>query len=98
MQIDQNRQEWEARQKQLELQQEAQLEQIRKSFDAQLRDKDIALAQWKAAFDRETQIILKRIDASVTLKQHDDDMQMASVNAAREDMRAESEKEANDAD
>jgi hypothetical protein len=98
MQIDQNRQEWEARQKQLELQQEAQLEQIRKSFDAQLRDKDIALAQWKAAFDRETQIMLKRIDASVTLKQHDDDMQMASVNAAREDMRAESEKEANDAD
>ena len=98
MQIDANRQEWEARQKQLELQQEAQLEQIRKSFDAQLRDKDIALAQWKAAFDRETQIMLKRIDASVTLKQHDDDMQMAGVNAAREDMRAESEKEANDAD
>jgi hypothetical protein len=97
MQIDQNRQEWEARQKQLELQQEAQLEQIRKSFDAQLRDKDIALAQWKAAFDRETQIMLKRIDASVKMKQHDDSMQMAGVNAAREDMRAEAERNANDA-
>jgi hypothetical protein len=98
MQIDQNRQEWEARQKQLELQQEAQLEQIRKSFDAQLRDKDIALAQWKAAFDRETQIMLKRIDASVKMKQHDDSMQMAGVNAAREDMRAEADRNANDAD
>lgn len=91
MTVDQNRQEWEARQKQMELQQEAQLEQIRKSFEAQLKDKDIAFQQWKAAFDRETQILMKRIDASVKLKQHEDGMQERQMNAAREDFRAQQE-------
>lgn len=97
MTVDQNRQEWEARQKQMELQQEAQLEQIRKSFEAQLKDKDIAFQQWKAAFDRETQIMMKRIDASVKLKQHEDGMQERQINAAREDFRAKQEG-SNDAD
>lgn len=97
MTVDQNRQEWEARQKQMELQQEAQLEQIRKSFEAQLKDKDIAFQQWKAAFDRETQIIMKRIDATVAMKQHEDGMQERQMNAAREDFRAQQEAE-DDAD
>lgn len=97
MTVDQNRQEWEARQKQMELQQEAQLEQIRKSFEAQLKDKDIAFRQWKAAFDRETQIMMKRIDATVAMKQHEDGMQERQMNAAREDFRAKQEAE-DDAD
>ena len=97
MTVDQNRQEWEARQKQMELQQEAQLEQIRKSFEAQLKDKDIAFQQWKAAFDRETQIMMKRIDATVAMKQHEDGMQERQMNAAREDFRAQQEG-SNDAD
>jgi len=97
MTVDQNRQEWEARQKQMELQQEAQLEQIRKSFEAQLKDKDIAFQQWKAAFDRETQIMMKRIDASVAMKRHEDGMQERQMNAAREDFRAQQEAE-DDAD
>lgn len=87
MQIDQNRQEWEAKQKQLELQQQAQLAQITKTFDAQLKDKDIQFQQWKAQFDRETAVILKQIEVGARMQQHNDNMSMAGMNAAREDQR-----------
>lgn len=93
MQIDANRQEYEARQKQLELQQQAQIEQIKAQLQAQLKDKDVAFQQWKAQFDRETQLMLKNIEVSARMKEHNDTMQMAGMNAAREDMRYESERE-----
>ena len=63
MAVDANRQEWEARQKQLELQQEAQLEQIRKQFEGELADREFRFKQWLANFDRETKVILAGISA-----------------------------------
>jgi hypothetical protein len=86
MAIDQNRQEMEARQKQLELQQQAQLKQIDAQLQAELKDKDIAFQQWKAQFDRDTQIMLKHLELKSELKQHDDDMRMQEAGAARDDM------------
>ena len=47
MEIDANRQEWEARQKDRELQQEAQLEQIRAAFDARSQAQELAFERWK---------------------------------------------------
>lgn len=90
-QIDQNRQEWEARQKQLELHQEAQLEQIKAAYKEREDARRIQFEEWKAKLDAQTKIAIAQIQAGVQLKTHNDSMQMAGMNAAREDMRAAQE-------
>lgn len=54
--IDQNRQEWEAKQKQLELQQTAELEQYKASLSEQLAAKDREFNAWKAQLEAGTKI------------------------------------------
>lgn len=56
--VDQNRQEWEAKQKQLELQQQAQLEQMRAQYQAEQEAQRLSFERWKVEFDRETKLML----------------------------------------
>lgn len=83
--IDANRQQWEAAQKSQELEQEARLEQIKAQLQAELKDKDIAFQQWKVAFDRDTQIMLKQIEVGSRMQQHNDNLAMQNASAMRED-------------
>lgn len=62
MMVDQNRQEWEAKQKQLELEQTAQLEQMKAQFAAQARSEQMALEKYKADLDAQVRIALKTPD------------------------------------
>lgn len=94
MAVDQNRQEMEARQKQLELQQQAELKQLDAQLQAQLKEKDLAFQQWKAQFDRETQLMLKDREIAAQMKQHDDDMRMQAHNGARDDFHRQQDRAA----
>lgn len=87
MTVDQNRQEWEARQKQLELQQQAQLAQIEAAYKEREDARRIQFEEWKAKLDAQTKLAIAQIQAGVQLKTHGDSMQMAGMNAAREDAR-----------
>lgn len=91
--IDANRQQWEAAQKTQELEQQARVEQIKAQLQSALKDKDIAFQQWKAQFDRETAVMLKNIEVSARMKEHSDQMSMAGMNAAREDMRHQDDRQ-----
>jgi len=58
MQIDQNRQEYEARQKQMELEQMAQLEAIKAQFAERARLEQMAFDKWKAELDAQVKLTL----------------------------------------
>lgn len=91
-QIDQNRQEWEARQKQLELQQMAQLEQIKATYAEREAASRLAFDRWRAELDAQTRLAIAQINAGVALQKADNDMQkhddgivMGGYQSARED-------------
>jgi hypothetical protein len=92
MQIDQNRQEWEARQKQLELQQTAELERVKAAFAEEQARKQFMFDQWKAKLEAQTRITIAQISAGVQLKkqedamqQHEDGIVMGGYQSARDD-------------
>ncbi len=63
MEADRNREEWQARQKTLELQQEAQLERMRQAFETEREQMRLGFEQWRAQFDRDTQLMLQRMQS-----------------------------------
>lgn len=62
MQIDANRQEWEARQKDRELQQEAELERMRAVFDSQAEAQRLAFERWKVELIEATKLQLAQMN------------------------------------
>lgn len=80
--IDQNRQEWEARQKTLELQQQAQLEAQRQQYETEREAMRLSFERWKVEFL-----------ASVEMRKHQDGIQEREIGAQREQYRADQERE-----
>lgn len=58
MAVDKNRQEWEARQKQLELQQEAEIAAIKARYEAEAQAEKLALEKYKADLDAQVKIAI----------------------------------------
>ena len=61
MMTDQNRQEWEARQKQLEAQQAAQIEAMRMEAEDRRHAQDLAFKQWQTEFQANQAIALEQM-------------------------------------
>ncbi len=84
MAIDQNRQEWEARQKQMELQQETQLAQVHAAYEAERQAREEAFNRWKAELEASVKMQIaamqsadkQRADA-IGMQQHQDSRQDA---------------------
>jgi hypothetical protein len=67
--VDQNRQEWEAKQKQLELQQTGQLEAMKAQYEDMQQARELEFKRWFAEYDRETKLILAGIQAQQAQQQ-----------------------------
>ena len=65
----------------------------RKSDAADPETYVMAVSAMLAQFDRETAVMLKNIEVSARMKEHSDQMGMAGMNAAREDMRHQDERQ-----
>jgi hypothetical protein len=84
MAIDQNRQEWEARQKQMELQQAAQLEQVRAAYEAEKQARELAFERWKTELVESVKLTIagqqsddKRRQDAIGMQRHQDSRQDA---------------------
>jgi hypothetical protein len=70
MQVDASKQEYEARQKQLEIEQQAQLELVKAQANERVRLEEMALEKWKAELDAEVKLaIASKPEASVSALQ-----------------------------
>lgn len=87
MGIDANRQEWEARQKQLELTQEGQLERMRAEYEARLNAQELSFERWKVVFTEQNKRELAQMQMAKEMAQHRDNMNQNELNAQREDAR-----------
>ena len=103
MTIDQNPQEWEARQKQMELEQTAQLEQVKAAFVSDQAAKQFQFDQWKAELEAQTRITIAAMGQETARKKqeadaqrHDDSIVMQGFSTAREDAAQAREKGASD--
>jgi len=92
MTIDQNRQEWEARQKQMELEQTARLNELQAAYQEQADLRKLDFERWKVEHEAQTRITITQISAGVALKKQEDDMQkhddgivMGGYQSARDD-------------
>jgi hypothetical protein len=95
MAVDQNRQEQEARQKMLELQQTAELEKMRAQYEDAQQQRELAFKEWFAQFDRETKLMLANMQSAD--KQRADMLGMQKHADSREDAYALNAQKGNDA-
>jgi hypothetical protein len=58
MQVDASKQEYEARQKQLEIEQQAQLEAVKAQYEDQARREQLAFDEWKTRLEAEVKLII----------------------------------------
>lgn len=86
MTVDQNRQQWEARQKEQELRQTAELEAMRAQYEDAQQRREIEFKTWFAQYDRDTKLMLAGIQSQD--KQRADMMGMQKHADSREDAHA----------
>lgn len=76
MQVDQNRQEYEARQKQMEIEQQAQLEALKEQYKERARIEQMAFDKWKAELDANVKLAIadKPTNEAAPIKQQMQEM------------------------
>lgn len=87
MAVDANRQEWEARQKQLELEQQAQLEALRIQGQKEIEAMRLSFERWKVEYQEQQKAEIARMGMAKDMAQHNDNMNQNERNAQREDAR-----------
>ena len=91
MQIDANRQEWEARQKDRELEQQAQLVQIQAQYDSQAEAQRLAFERWKVELIEATKIHLAEMSQQSAARRAVFDAQNRQTEGAMKFERGEDE-------